>query len=141
MKDESIYITINHLDDFQSVSFLKPGDHLVLKKDKNNIYDDEAIIVYKDNKTKVGYVANSVHSVARGTYSAGKEKINGGTNIYMNIVYIGMGQGYPFNLCYKMDGDSLILVPGNADYGTDVAWDGAVFIPYEMSNIPRQYLN
>ena len=77
----------------------------------------------------------------RGTYTAGKEKINGGTNIYMNIVYIGMGQGYPFNLCYKMDGDSLILVPGNADYGTDVAWDGAVFIPYEMSNIPRQYLN
>jgi hypothetical protein len=72
MEDESIYITINHLDDFQSVSFLKPGDHLLLKKDKNNIYDDEAIIVYKENKTKVGYVANSVHSVARGTYSAGR---------------------------------------------------------------------
>ncbi len=72
MEDESIYITINHLDDFQSVSFLKPGDKLVLKKDKNNIYDDEAIIAYKESKTKVGYVANSVHSVARGTYSAGR---------------------------------------------------------------------
>ena len=72
MEDGSTYITINHLDDFQSVSFLKPGDHLILKKDKNNIYDDEAIVVYKENKTKVGYVANSVHSVARGTYSAGR---------------------------------------------------------------------
>ncbi len=72
MEDGSTYITINHLDDFQSVSFLKPGDHLILKKDKNNIYDDEAITVYKENKTKVGYVANSVHSVARGTYSAGR---------------------------------------------------------------------
>lgn len=72
MEDESVYITVNHLDDFQSVPFLKPGDHLTLKKDKNNIYDDEAIIVYKENKTKVGYVANSVHSVARGTYSAGR---------------------------------------------------------------------
>ncbi len=72
MEDELIYVTINHLDDFQSVSFLKPGDLLVLKKDKNNIYDDEAITVYKENKTKVGYVANSVHSVARGTYSAGR---------------------------------------------------------------------
>ncbi len=77
----------------------------------------------------------------RGTYTVGKEKVNGGTNIYMNIVYIGMGQGYPFNLCYKMDGDSLELVAGNADYGTDVAWEGAMFIPYEMSDIPRQYLN
>lgn len=72
MGDKSIYITVNHLDDFQSVSFLKPGDQIVLRKDKNNIYDDEAIIVYKENKIKVGYVANSVHSVARGTYSAGR---------------------------------------------------------------------
>ncbi|MBR0420195.1 MAG: hypothetical protein IJI66_13625 [Erysipelotrichaceae bacterium] len=72
MEDNSIYITINHLDDFECVSFLKPGDRLILKKDRNNIYDDEAIIAYKENKTKVGYVANSVHSVARGTYSAGR---------------------------------------------------------------------
>ena len=72
MEDNSIYITINHLDDFECTTFLKPGDKLTLKKDKNNIYDDEAIIVYKENKTKIGYVANSVHSVARGTYSAGR---------------------------------------------------------------------
>ncbi len=72
MEDNSIYITINHLDDFECMAFLKPGDKLILKKDKENIYDDEAIIVYKENKTKVGYVANSVHSVARGTYSAGR---------------------------------------------------------------------
>lgn len=89
MKDESIYITINHLDDFQSVSFLKPGDHLVLKKDKNNIYDDEAIIVYKDDKTKVGYVANSVHSVARGTYSAGRlyDRINDEIDCIIRFVF------------------------------------------------------
>ena len=72
MEEQSIYITINHLDDFECVSFLKPGDKLILKKDRNNIYDDEAIIAYKENNIKVGYVANSVHSVARGTYSAGR---------------------------------------------------------------------
>ena len=72
MEDNSIYITINHLDDFECTSFLRPGDKLILKKDRNNIYDDEAIIVYKENKIKIGYVANSVHSVARGTYSAGR---------------------------------------------------------------------
>ena len=72
MEDNSIYITVNHLDDFECTTFLKPGNKLILKKDKDNIYDDEAIIVYKENKTKIGYVANSVHSVARGTYSAGR---------------------------------------------------------------------
>ena len=72
MEDRNIYITIDHLDDFEYTSILRPGDRLVLKKDKENIYDDEAIIVYKENKTKIGYVANSVHSVARGTYSAGR---------------------------------------------------------------------
>ncbi len=72
MEDKHIYITIDHLDDFSSVSFLRPGDRLILKKDKNNLYDDEAVVVYKENDTKIGYVANSVPTVARGTYSAGR---------------------------------------------------------------------
>ncbi|MBO4920113.1 MAG: HIRAN domain-containing protein [Erysipelotrichaceae bacterium] len=71
MEDKGIYITINHLNLFDSVSFLKPGDRLILKKDRNNVYDDEAIIAYKD-QMKCGYVANSVHSVVRGTFSAGR---------------------------------------------------------------------
>ena len=89
MEDESIYITINHLDDFQSVPFLKPGDHLVLRKDRNNIYDDEAIVVYKESKAKVGYVANSVHSVARGTYSAGRlyDRIGDETECIIKFVF------------------------------------------------------
>lgn len=70
--EEGIYVTVNYLDSFQSAPFLRPGDRLILRKDKNNIYDDEAIVAYKENKAKVGYVANSVHSVARGTYSAGR---------------------------------------------------------------------
>ena len=44
--DEKIYVTINHLDDFESQLFLKTGDILILKKDRSNIYDDEAIAVY-----------------------------------------------------------------------------------------------
>ena len=71
MEDKKTYITINHLNLFDSVSFLRPGDRLALKKDRNNIYDDEAIIAYKD-KLKCGYVANSVFSVVRGTCSAGR---------------------------------------------------------------------
>ena len=77
----------------------------------------------------------------RGTYTVGKEKVNGGTDIFMDVVYLGIGEGYPFNFCYKTEGDSLILVAGNPEFGEDVAWEGAMFIPYQMSNIPRQYLD
>ena len=38
----------------------------------DNIYDDEAIMVYGPHDVKCGYVANSVCSVARGTLSAGR---------------------------------------------------------------------
>lgn len=69
---ESIYITINHLDDYMPVMNLKVGDILMLKKDPDNIYDDEAIAVYTKENYKCGYVANSVNSVARGTHSAGR---------------------------------------------------------------------
>lgn len=70
--DKKIYITINHLDDFESQMFLKTGDVLILKKDRNNQYDDEAIAAYTKDNYKCGYVANSVRSVARGTFSAGR---------------------------------------------------------------------
>ena len=72
MSDKNIFITINHLDDYNGLSNLKVGDNLSLIKDKDNPYDDEAIAIYNKDEIKVGYVANSVDTVARGTYSAGR---------------------------------------------------------------------
>jgi len=70
--DDNKYITINHLDDYMSANSLRVGMKLILKKDHDNPYDDEAIAVYTENGCKVGYVANSVQSVCRGTISAGR---------------------------------------------------------------------
>ena len=74
MKNENnvIFVTINHLDKFQGAESFRVEDELILRKDKDNEYDDEAIAVYDKHDTKSGYVANSVHSVVRGTYSAGR---------------------------------------------------------------------
>jgi len=72
MQKDSIYITVNHLDDFNTTYMFKPGDIITLKKDPDNCYDDEAIVAYDKHSCKCGYVANSVHSVARGTFSAGR---------------------------------------------------------------------
>ena len=72
MFNEKIYITVNHLDDFNTTYMFRIGDILTLRKDHDNCYDDEAIAAYSRHKAKCGYVANSVCSVCRGTYSAGR---------------------------------------------------------------------
>ena len=70
--NEVKYITINHLGDYMSATILRVGMNLLLKKDHDNPYDDEAIAVYSEHGNKVGYVANSTQTVCRGTYSAGR---------------------------------------------------------------------
>lgn len=69
MKQE--YITVTRIDDYVGREYFRPGMELLLKKEFNNPYDDEAIAVYTSSINKCGYVANSVDSVCRGTHSAG----------------------------------------------------------------------
>ncbi|MCF0109974.1 MAG: hypothetical protein HUJ57_07925 [Erysipelotrichaceae bacterium] len=64
------YITITALDRYLGSEVLSIGQVVTLEKEPTNRYDAEAIKVLA-NKTKVGYVANSVYSVVRGTHSAG----------------------------------------------------------------------
>lgn len=71
-KENTVFVTINHLDEFQGTEFFRVGDVLALRKDEENPYDDEAVAVYDKHDTKSGYVANSVSTVARGTCSAGR---------------------------------------------------------------------
>lgn len=66
-----MFITINHIEDYCVVLDCRTEMRLSLKKDHNNSYDDEAIAAYR-NGSKFGYVANSVCTVCRGTYSAGR---------------------------------------------------------------------
>ncbi|MBR2801898.1 MAG: hypothetical protein IKE21_04785 [Erysipelotrichaceae bacterium] len=44
--EEKMHITINHTEDYGGTVYLRVGDKLTLKKDHDNIYDDEAIIAY-----------------------------------------------------------------------------------------------
>ncbi|MBR2825699.1 MAG: HIRAN domain-containing protein [Solobacterium sp.] len=71
MFSEKTYITITHLDFYGGHTIFRVGDILHLEKEKDNPYDDEAIIAFLHG-SKCGYVANSVYSVARGTQSAGR---------------------------------------------------------------------
>lgn len=70
MESKGMFITLTHLNDYGLGEGLKPGKKLILRKDHDNPYDDEAIAAY-DGLSKAGYVANSVCTVYRGTHSAG----------------------------------------------------------------------
>ena len=86
MKD--IYFTLVQIDNLEP---LKTGGIVLLQKEIDNHYDDEAIAVFNSSdydfiapegkkKSKLkdyinyhkAYVANSVRTVARGTYSGGR---------------------------------------------------------------------
>ena len=69
---QEVYITIDHIESYCGTNNIRVRDTLILKKEHNNGYDDEAIAVYCKHEVRCGYVANSVHSVARGTNSAGR---------------------------------------------------------------------
>ncbi len=69
MKD---YITLIGADNYYGTKIFFVGQKVKLIKDFENMYDEEAIRVEVETLNTVGYVANSVHTVAKGTKSAGR---------------------------------------------------------------------
>lgn len=66
------YITITGCDHYLGTKVLRLHQKVVLKKDLDNVYDGEAVAVYLESGMKIGYVANSIYTVAKGTHSAGR---------------------------------------------------------------------
>jgi len=67
------FITIVGVDMCFGKEIFKVGQILTLRKDYDNRYDDEAIeAVLESVGVRVGYVANSCRTVARGTGSSGR---------------------------------------------------------------------
>lgn len=67
----SVYVTIIPIYKTGELQ-CKIGDIVTLVKEPDNPVDDECIAVVDKNNEKIGYVANSVNTVARGTWSAGR---------------------------------------------------------------------
>ena len=67
------FVTIVGVDMCFGKEIFKVGQILTLRKDYDNRYDDEAIEAVLDSVGgRLGYVANSCHTVARGTKSGGR---------------------------------------------------------------------
>lgn len=65
-------ITITGISYFIDSLDLEAHQKIILKKEPSNKYDKEAIGVYMNDTIQIGYVANSIRTVAKGTYSAGR---------------------------------------------------------------------
>lgn len=66
------YISIVGVSYYFGPEIFSVGQKLKLKKDYENQYDDEAIEVELESVGRVGYVANSYKTTAKGTRSAGR---------------------------------------------------------------------
>ena len=66
------YVSIVGIKHYFGLEIFKVGQKLILKKDHENKYDDEAIQAELETIGKVGYVANTYQTVAKGTRSAGR---------------------------------------------------------------------
>lgn len=72
MKEKELYFTINAVNMFHGIKPFKIGSLVKLVKEPENDYDAEAIRIELRYAGISGYVANSVKTVAKGTYSAGR---------------------------------------------------------------------
>ena len=78
--EKEIFITLNAFSMFHGIKPFKPDAIIKLTKDTENTYDPEAIACEMRYFGRVGYVANSVNTVAKGCMSAGRvyDKIEDG---------------------------------------------------------------
>lgn len=71
MKKE-ILVTIVGMRYYLGIDVFDPGKKYVIRKDKINEYDCDAIEVMLNKRTRIGFIANSHYTSAKGTYSAGR---------------------------------------------------------------------
>ena len=86
--EKSIYITITGGNNYFGKAPFKPDRIFKLEKEPDNLHDCEAIKVSHELIGTVGYVANSVHTVYEGTYSAGRlyDKID--KTAYVQVMFV-----------------------------------------------------
>lgn len=86
--ENSIYITIAGGNNYFGKAPFKIGRIFKIEKEPDNAFDTEAIKIHHPLIGTVGYVANSIHTVYEGTFSAGRlyDKIK--DSAYIRIMFI-----------------------------------------------------
>ncbi|MCR5792402.1 MAG: HIRAN domain-containing protein [Lachnospiraceae bacterium] len=85
------YFTLCGCNHYYGNDFMKKGMKIKLKKEPQNEYDSEAIMVQMKGLGKVGYVANSAYTVLGESLSAGRLYDRIGKKAKAKIVYVVPG--------------------------------------------------
>ncbi|MDL2311215.1 hypothetical protein LJC13_04490 [Peptostreptococcaceae bacterium OttesenSCG-928-C18] len=85
---EKTYITLTGLKYYEIAESLKVGMQLICIKDLDNKYDQDAIVVVTKGLYRVGYVANSPYTVAKGTKSASRIYDTLKQGVYVEVKFI-----------------------------------------------------
>ena len=96
-----IYFTVTGTNYYYGNEYFKPEMKLQLIKEPDNKADKEAIRVELEGLGKVGYVANSSHSVLGDSYSAGRLYDKIGDSAEGKVLYV-LPQGV---LCTLVQGE------------------------------------
>lgn len=88
---EKDYVTITGMEYYFGAKVFKVGDVISCEKDFDNDYDEEAIKVMMKTFGKVGYVANSSRTVAKGTKSAGRIYDKVGDKFFVRVCFVTGG--------------------------------------------------
>lgn len=85
---KTLYFTIAGCKHYYGTDFMEKGMTVKLKKEPDNEYDSEAIMVKVKGLGKVGYVANSPYTVIGESLSAGRLYDRIGKTACGKIIYI-----------------------------------------------------
>ncbi len=88
---KATYITVTGMNHYYGTEFIKEGMTVKLVKDPDNKHDSEAIKVEMEGLGKVGYVANSTHTVLGESMSAGRIYDKIGDTCEATVKYIFSG--------------------------------------------------
>lgn len=83
-----VFFTLTGTKHYYGKEFLKPGMKLLLKKEPDNEYDKEAIMVKLEGLGKLGYVANSPYTVLGDSLSAGRLYDRIGKKAYGKVILV-----------------------------------------------------
>ena len=95
-----IFITLTGTKHYFGNDFLKKGIKVRLEKDTDNEYDKEAIKVTCEGLGKIGYVANSSHTVIGESISAGRLYDKIGDIAYAKVILV-TSSGTICKICQK----------------------------------------
>lgn len=95
-----VFFTLTGTKHYFGKDFLKPGMKLLLKKEPDNEYDKEAIVVTIEGLGKIGYVANSPYTVIGESMSAGRVYDKIGDTAIGEVVFVTT-QGMLCRVCKK----------------------------------------